>query len=144
MIELRHPISIALIFGALAAGCSEPGPDMLPVSGSVTLNGKPFGGATISFWSDVHVAAATTDADGRYQLDPGAVPGDYKVTVTDYVEPSHQPGMEVPPDMLPSAPRSANRFTTIPAKYARGDQTVLSITVAEPGTDSANFDLTVP
>lgn len=83
-----------------AVGCSK-GPTLptVPVSGSVTLDGKPLEGAAVSFTPvpsnpDGKPANGITDAQGTFQLKTylggttgqasGAMPGDYVVMVTKY------------------------------------------------------------
>ena len=85
---------VYVLFAILLAGllgCSRE-MELLPVSGQVTLDGKPVEGAAVSFRPAAGgpPATAVTDADGRYTLEtanrPGAVPGEHKVAVTKNVE----------------------------------------------------------
>lgn len=65
-------------------GC---GPSKSPVTGSVTLDGKPLPGATVVFTSEdgSKVATGFSDDDGKFKLSyqngPGIPHGTYKVTV---------------------------------------------------------------
>ncbi|OYV80405.1 MAG: hypothetical protein B7Z73_19010, partial [Planctomycetia bacterium 21-64-5] len=75
-------------------GCN-PGPSIktYPVAGTVTYNGKPLAGATVSYVSkdsESRPTTAVTDSDGRFSLSTyigpkqvvrGAVPGDYQVII---------------------------------------------------------------
>jgi len=67
-----------------AAGC---GTKYVPVEGVVKLDGKPVEGATVVFTSEdgSRTFSGFTDANGAFSLTggekPGAVPGNYKVTV---------------------------------------------------------------
>jgi hypothetical protein len=78
-----------------AAGCGG-GPSVVPVSGTATVDGKPFGGFVVTFTPDVdkgHEAridcSGRLGSDGRYSLRTddgfnsyvGAPPGWYKVTI---------------------------------------------------------------
>jgi hypothetical protein len=73
-------------------GCAaDVGPATHSVSGTVTLNGAPTEGITVSFVPDGsgQNAVGTTDASGNYKLttrkkDDGAVAGRYKVTFAKY------------------------------------------------------------
>ncbi len=72
----------------LSAGCSGGGlTGLYPVRGTVTLNGKPLEGATITFVGkgDLRPATAISGSDGKYELftldSPGAQPGSYSVVV---------------------------------------------------------------
>jgi hypothetical protein len=74
------------------------------VSGTVTQKGKPVEGATVSFSRGTgdltkgELAIGKTDANGRYELmthfgsqtasASGAVPGDYKVTISKPIPPN--------------------------------------------------------
>jgi hypothetical protein len=76
---------------ALALGCSHQ--PKYPVTGKVTLRGKPLPHALVSFVpedSKVLPAMSRTDAEGRYQLEqgagpPGVFPGRYVVHITTFV-----------------------------------------------------------
>lgn len=70
-----------------AAGCGG-GLELIPVTGTVTLDDQPLADAAVVFTpvGGGPAASATTDAQGRFQLTtvdrPGAVPGVHLVTVT--------------------------------------------------------------
>jgi len=75
---------------AFAIGCGS-GPKLVPVTGVVTLNGKPLGGAVIQFLPDpatgeVYTAEDLTGPEGNYKAQTkgrsGVVPGKYRVVVT--------------------------------------------------------------
>jgi hypothetical protein len=74
------------ILSMLVAGCG--GLDLLPVTGTVTLDGKPVGDAAVTFSPTAGgpVASGTTDAAGHFQLTTtnraGVMPGEYTVTIT--------------------------------------------------------------
>src|SRR5262245_6481550 len=79
---------LVLVIGALSlAGC-DAGPKFLPVTGVVTLDGKPVEGATVAF-APIPAGIASvgvTDSAGRFTLQSqtdkaGAVAGKYNVTV---------------------------------------------------------------
>jgi hypothetical protein len=82
----------------------------VPVSGVVTLDGKPVEGATVYFYAigddkDGRPAFGTTDKEGAFQLstlgdNDGALPRQYKVVVTKYVPTN--PNLKIPdfPDTL--------------------------------------------
>ena len=89
--KIRHVASAAAVAGFLV-GCGESGPTLVPVSGTVTLNGKPLEGAVISFQPvDVSTPGAmlaedVTGPDGNYKAltkgRSGVMPGKYKVVVS--------------------------------------------------------------
>src|SRR4051794_21244066 len=59
-----------LLLGLLFVGCRKSGPELAPVSGRITLAGKPLENADVVFQPDngKSPAAARTDAEGRYEL----------------------------------------------------------------------------
>ena len=68
------------------AGCSD-GLNLVPVSGTVTLDGVPLKGANVVFRPEQgRLSVGTTDAEGRYTLrytaeKAGALPGGHTVEV---------------------------------------------------------------
>lgn len=78
----------------LLAGCSDNGdrPDMAPVQGTVTLDGKPLEGAMISFKpNEGQPSYSRTDSSGHYELNylidtKGAKIGSHKVKITTATE----------------------------------------------------------
>lgn len=119
------------------AGCGPEQvehPDTVAVTGKITLDGKPLAGASIIFnpvvtSDETFPARATSKEDGTYELntffsastdEPGAVPGQYNVTVTKAAAAaapqSHgDVDMSAPqgkPDAHSSGPENA-----LPAKY---------------------------
>lgn len=80
-----------LLLSAVACtlGCGGSlGPPPVPVSGKVTLGGKPVEGATVTFLSTAggRSASGKTGGDGSFKLstintDDGARPGEYNVTI---------------------------------------------------------------
>src|SRR5262245_4547829 len=88
------PAAGLTILLAGAAGCGGKYTPV-PVSGVVTLNGKPVEGATVYFYAvgdakDGRVAQGTTNKEGEFRLstlgkEDGALPRRYKVVVTKYV-----------------------------------------------------------
>lgn len=78
-----------IALGGTFSGCWSSGPEMIPVRGVVTLDGKPVEGATVGFAPKAagRPATGTTDAAGQFSLttfEPGdgAVPGEHVVTVS--------------------------------------------------------------
>jgi len=72
-------------------GCGSSGPQIVPVEGSVKLDGKPLDKIMIEFWptSDGPRSFAETDSEGRFKLTTddgkqvGASVGTHKVTLKD-------------------------------------------------------------
>lgn len=88
--RLRRAAGAGLVCGLLAlAGCGG-GPVLAPVTGKVTLDGKPLDRIAIEFHPDGEGprSTATTGADGTFTLQtdtgrPGAVVGTHKVVLRD-------------------------------------------------------------
>lgn len=133
----RAALVAALIVPLFAlVGCGSKGPTLYPVKGKVVgADGKPLEHATVVF----HPVAATDPnlskprakvaADGSFSLstvgtDDGAPPGEYKVTVEQWLA---GPRSDDPP---------ANR---LPTKYASPDQSGLTATVGSGPTELQPF-----
>ena len=94
-----------LLFLAFPVGCgrSEPALKLVPVTGSVKIDGKPVAGAILFFnpMPGTHGTGATaiTDAEGTYKLThasqkPGIEMGEYAVTFSKVTQPDGSP---IPP-----------------------------------------------
>lgn len=140
----------------LAAGCSAPRsadrPATQPVTGTVTLNGNPVDGATVTFQpidASGKAAVGLTDSAGKYALttfgsNDGAVSGSYKITVikTETPAPSNgdAAGEYVPPEALGPGARPAAPKNLLPEKYANAQTSGLTATVKE---ESNTINLTL-
>jgi len=85
---LRTLVSLGLMTTILLAGCSDSGPALEGVTGTITKNGVPFVGAQLEFYPEGPGAASygKSDEQGNFKLrystgKPGAVIGNHKVTV---------------------------------------------------------------
>ncbi len=91
---LGELLGAVLLVSLLALGCAQPGTDRpatYVVTGTVTQDGQPVGGATIGFQPTGGSTGAVgkTDADGKYTLTTfasgdGALPGEYQVKIVKY------------------------------------------------------------
>ena len=92
---MNHPgklaAAILVTVGIVLTGCSNSSrPPTYPVTGTVTMQGKPVAGAAITFvptGKEGEAASAITDSDGKYALTTwragdGAQPGEYRVKVS--------------------------------------------------------------
>jgi hypothetical protein len=145
MIRLRFvPLCVLL---ALAVGC-DSGPRFTSVSGVVTLDGKPYGKAAVSFQpigtpenpNPGRGSSAYTDENGRFILTSdntkdGAVVGKHLVRITTRArELAGEPGIGSPdggPVLKPVEP--------IPPEWHSESQK--EFVVPPGGTDQANFDI---
>ena len=130
-----------VLMGLVGAGCGG-GAKAVPVSGVVTLDGKPLANAHVAFQPEATKgnqnpgvgSYGTTDASGKYTLQtfdndkPGAVVGTHRVEIsikraeTDDRDPKTRPPLK-----------------DLPVKYNRN--TELQFKVEPSGSTSANFDL---
>lgn len=139
----RHVLVAILL---CLAGCSQKNPNLPPqhpVSGTVTLDGKPLTGAGIMFLprGDTRGTGAMgmTDDAGKYTLKtdhggPGAPEGEFGVTISKVVNRDGTP--YVPnPDVAEAGERE-----TLPGIYSDSMKTTLTANVPKGG-DTINFDL---
>lgn len=92
---LRYALLVAFGSALAVVGCNQQsGIKTYPVTGTVTYNGKPVSGATVSYMNDADASAprssGSTDSDGRFSLSTfvgprevlrGAPSGSYKVAI---------------------------------------------------------------
>lgn len=129
-----------------AAGCSKPtGPPLVSVGGTVTLDSKPLSGAQVAFVPTGSTpgqdARGYTDKEGRYKVisrhGTGAPVGQYRVAISKLVMPD---GSDFPLDS-DVGPADSPARETLPPRYQDLQQTVLTATVPEGGTDKLDFAL---
>ena len=129
---------VGAVLALLPTGC---GLKTAPVSGRVTLDGKPLANATVVFVPEADGAGkdakpssvGTTDANGHYSLEldrpdktPGAVVGKHRVLITLGAKPGPGDG---PPAYHQQLPPRYNRKSTLECEVPAG------------GRANANFDL---
>ena len=120
-------------------------PATATAKGNITYNGKPLDGATIVLspkQAGGLAAYGLSDADGNFDLqtfppDPGAVPGDYSVTVTKMSTPEQKFSAEGSDGANAGPPAKS----LIPKKYNRADQSKLTANIPAAGTESLKFEL---
>jgi hypothetical protein len=128
-----------LISIALAAGCSdESGPQLVPVSGRVLLDGTPIGPGSLSLRPDPAAGSWDQPAgmiadDGSYRVftngHVGALAGDYAVVVFIHEQPTDSGSAH------PGLPKSL-----IPTRYNDATTSGLSLTVSSDAPPDA-YDL---
>jgi hypothetical protein len=125
---------VALIVSV--AGC-DTGPKQYPATGTVTYDGNPVDGASVTFVSDTApMGIGTTDSAGKFTIltggKPGAPLGTYKVTVTKSAQIEGMPASPTAEDMKNMAAKGPLKSKAlVPAKYAIPQSTDLSVTVTE-------------
>jgi len=129
---------IALLTACLGCGSRS---SVVPVSGVVTLDGKPLPNAYIAFQPTVNAGEkppgpgsyGNTGADGSYSLrlmdndESGAVVGNHRVEISLKAESDDRD------------PKSRPPAKTLPPRYNR--QSELTFKVEPGGTKAANFEL---
>lgn len=135
-----------MLFLGLVAGCGggiekAPVAGAVPVTGTVTLDGKPVGGCRVIYFPTVSSqgdgASGTTDSAGKYELNSlvgnetavGAPPGSYKVIISRMVRPD---GTPMPPDSQ-EPPMMSGARESLAVKYSDFNTTILSANVSSSG-----------
>jgi hypothetical protein len=139
---------LCALISLVALGCGGSGPKYVPVSGVVTLDGKPYGDGVVVFLPKAtkdnpnpgRSSAGETDANGHFvlktdELKNGAVPGMHRVTVQTRGNVMQFDPATGSPD---TAPANVKR-DAIPAEW--NTMSDKEFEVPPGGTDKANFDI---
>jgi len=155
-----------MMFGGLVAtcvivGCGSDAPSTVPVTGTVTLDGKAVEGATVNFLSDESNIAASgkTDAQGKFSIRTfigsnvvdGAVVGTHKVSVAK-TESAAQDAAPSDPEAMkkmmaemttnPAITSAVKEKALIPEKYNNPTMSNLTATVTDAGPNEVVLELT--
>jgi hypothetical protein len=142
---------IGLISLASLSGCGRGIPAIVPVKGTVLLNGKPLPKAQVQFMpqrSDLSAeftSTAVTDDNGTFSLTcgykdlPGAVVGQHTVVVSESALPEEMRKSRDYRDIQRYQAKLANR--PIPPKYGSVSQSPLKVEITE-GQEDAKLELT--
>ncbi len=125
-----------LVLASIAPGCGPPGEKLLPVSGRVSVDGKPWTIGDVGFFPDStkgnpnqKAAVGKIAADGAYEVmtsgQPGAAPGWYKVVVWATNDPAAAGNPWGPDGKLRSIKWLIDR------RYTSQDTTPLTVEVVE-------------
>jgi len=126
-------LSVATLLAA--AGCGSGRPTTIPVTGVVTLDGKPIAGASVMFEPEAggRPATGTTDSSGKFTLKTfeagdGALPGKHRISVSK----SEMTGVQADKEGLsgPADPGGPKEINYIPKKYANPKTSGLTAEVA--------------
>jgi hypothetical protein len=138
-----------VIVGALT-GCSggPVGPPLAPVTGTITLDGKPLGAADLIFVpqgdTQGQSGVARTDADGKYELltpdrkHKGVAVGSYRVVINKLVKPD---GTDYVPDPNAGPIDTGGFKELLPKPYSDMGESTLEANVPEGGTKNLDFKL---
>jgi hypothetical protein len=167
-------ILLFVLFGlvVLSTGCKRSGlHGLVDAEGVVFYKGKPLDGAVVSIapkvvGTDTRNSAAQTDAEGRFALRtlgiPGALPGNYFVSVTKHVpktaadykkiqaQESAEEGKEAGADTTsdPAADLAAlgkgqpEYKHLLPKKYTNPRQSGIEITIGSKGEKELKIEIT--
>jgi hypothetical protein len=134
----------------LLAGCEQApsGPPLVPVEGTITLDGKPLAAADLMFVPQGNTVGqggvGHTDQDGKFALRSqdrkqlGAPVGSYRVIINKLVKPD---GTDYVPDPQAGPFDTGGFRELLPAAYSDMGQTQLEATVGEKGEKNLEFKL---
>lgn len=139
----RTALAVCLALCGCNGSPHLPKMQTLPVTGKVTLDGKPLAGATVLFTISDPPATffATTKEDGTYQLQgiegrEASLKGRCEVTISRMIKPDGSPL-----DMdAGEAPALVQAVEQLPQKYSMPSMSQLMADVSEGG-GTFNFDL---
>ncbi|MDZ4821608.1 MAG: hypothetical protein SGJ20_21820 [Planctomycetota bacterium] len=120
-------------------GCGDSGPELFPVQGKVTLDGKPLADAGVMFMPTDKGPSAngTTDSDGHFELmtvnRAGAIRGTHPVVIAKRKYVPLKPGDE-------PVPAGVRAEWYSPKKYSNPATSGLTADVGD-GDNNFNFDL---
>lgn len=155
---------VALVALVAIAGCADQttGPETFSVTGTVTQNGTPVDGATVTFSpkGTGNAASGTTDSSGNYTLTTfedgdGAIVGSYAVSIRKFEEgPKEEQvgGTETDEDLdaayavrdaaAEEGEEVAEAKGLLPAKYGDPNQSGFTAEVTADGENNFPFDMT--
>jgi hypothetical protein len=130
-------------------GCNPKGPELLAVSGKVTLDGKALEGARIAFTpknqSSGEGGSGVTDTDGNYKVKAissaalGVVAGEYLITVSK-LESKSTGGTETNPETR-EVTQTIRSVQILPKVYTTTKSTPFNANVVKGGENIFNLDL---
>lgn len=142
-----------LCLGAVAAlglfGC-DSGPHVVPVTGTVTINGKPLEGATVSFTPEESNAVKTlgtdtTGPEGNFKLmyndRTGIAPGKYKVLIS---KQEAKAGVVIPEEFKKDpvmAKMAGMTKESLPPAVSDAEESSFTREVKESGDNVFDFDI---
>ena len=136
-----HVLALLVLLALLAPlGCTKAPevPPLAPVTGTVTLDGKPLAAATVTYFPTDpkgHGASGVTDGEGKYELthssgQKGAVKGDYRVVVSLLLAPDGSP---IGGDPTKSPTGATVGRESLPPRFSSPQETTLKASVPEAG-----------
>lgn len=150
--DRRSALVVLIGLGILTAlsGCGRKGPPLVPVQGTVLLNGQPLPKAVVKFLpqrddTSEFFSTAITDEKGQFTLtcayngQPGAVVGQHVVLITDSPDPKELRQSRDPREHENYRAKLGNR--PIPPRYSSIQDSLLKIEIKE-GQPEVKLELT--
>jgi hypothetical protein len=152
-----RPLWVATIaaFGCSSSGINDQGADsfrfprVVPVTGVVTIDGKPLSRAVVTFVPDHGgPGVGETDSEGKFRLksygsQDGVPPGEYKVAVSYLLSAEGEPQGLGPRSAMVQSPGMLSATERLPKNYSDPGRTELAATVGNGG-GTFNFNLKGP
>ena len=147
----RTSLSAVLLMALVGCGTGESIPEVVMVSGKLTMDGEPLENIKVTFMPeatedkrDVRSSWGTTDATGKFTLTygapgqtiEGAAAGQHKVVLYDMV-PNDSRDVDATPDDI----ENESTESRIHSVYTNASTTRLEAKVAAPGPQEINFDI---
>jgi len=153
---IDNRILAATLLASCLAGCGggSNGPQLHPVTGTVTFQGAPVAAARITFIPEKvgGIAIATSDSSGKFTMktggEAGVAAGPCKVTVALVDTSNAGAGSGLAADMKPEdmqkmamegklndALKNASKGSLLPGKYSKSDSTPLTVEVKAGNND---------
>ncbi|HUE71098.1 MAG TPA: hypothetical protein VMP01_09440 [Pirellulaceae bacterium] len=146
------------VLGAFIAGCGGPSVptfQLVPVTGTVKLNGTPLADAEVQFHYDgdnrppqYFGSTGKTDPNGKYELltnaQKGCVEGKFKVVVSKWTDPQGNP-VKIDPETgmdLEQLIQQGQAIEFLPPTYSHPERTTLTAEVTAGKADGYDFELT--
>jgi hypothetical protein len=146
------------ILGTLIGGCNGsavPTYKLVPVTGTVKLNGTPLADADVQFHYNGDMAppgymgsTGKTDPNGKYELttnaQKGCVEGKFKVVISKYTDPQGNPVKADPATGvdIEQLKMQGQAVELLPPTYSSPDRTTLTADVTAGKADGYDFELT--
>jgi len=144
---------LVVLCSALMVGCTEAGPSfkLVPVKGTVTLDGKPLADAQVQFFRQGDAppgypgTGAKTNAEGKYEAmtgaNKGAIPGTYKITVSKLLMKNGSPVVESEGMDKEQLVMQGLVVESVPKEFSDPDKSKVTFEVAEGKADG--YDITI-
>lgn len=131
---------VALAPLLLVTGCGgDEGGRGVPVSGKITLDGKPLADANVTFMNDTFAGFGKTDAEGKYRLVQGALPGNNKIVISK-IQGGTAPEAPVPETLDPGQ-LEASAMAMGGASKKKGPVELIGKDYSDPSSTKLTYDI---